>query len=122
MRGAGICPGGVCEHKAIFFVKFIGLIAKSLSQSHCNHLVLTMPFFIANGDSVFLATISSETVASATGERIIFDRDLVNPGGHYNPQQEAYTALLNGYYQYVQNFNVHLSLQLIGLLIAVNNP
>ena len=34
-----------------------------------------------------------------TGERIIFDNDQINPCGHYNPQQGAYTTPLNGYYQ-----------------------
>ena len=47
---------------------------------------------------MFLATISADSIAIATGQRIIFDNDLINPGGHYNPQQGAYTAPLNGYY------------------------
>ena len=62
-------------------------------------VVLKCALLAANADTVFLATISAETVPSATGERIIFDNDLMNPGGHYNPQQGAYTAPLNGYYQ-----------------------
>ena len=64
-------------------------------------LVIAIYFalFAANSDTLFLATISAETIPSSTGERIIFDRDLINPGGHYNPQQGSYTAPFSGYYQ-----------------------
>ena len=60
---------------------------------------ISLLLFAANSETLFLATISAETIPSVTGERIIFDRDLVNPGRHYNPQQGAYTAPFNGYYQ-----------------------
>ena len=48
---------------------------------------------------MFFATISTERLDSYDDARIIFDNDLINPGGHYNAEQGAYTAPFNGYYQ-----------------------
>ena len=48
---------------------------------------------------MFLATISAERLDSYDDALIIFDNDIINPGGHYNPEQGAYTAPFNGYYQ-----------------------
>ena len=61
--------------------------------------MLTCFLFVENSDTMFLATISAPEISIEDEDRIIFDNDLINPGGHYNPEQGAYTAPLNGYYQ-----------------------
>ena len=50
---------------------------------------------------MFFATISAETIPISNGAMIVFDNDLINPGGHYNPVEGTYNVPLNGFYQYV---------------------
>ena len=54
---------------------------------------------VAAVDTLFLATISSETISISDQEPIIFDTAPINPGSHYNTVLGAYTAPSNGYYQ-----------------------
>ena len=55
--------------------------------------------FTASSDSMFFATIPTENIPIADGSIIVFDRDMINPGGHYNAAEGSYTAPRNGYYQ-----------------------
>ena len=50
-------------------------------------------------DTLFLASISSESITISDQEPIIFDTAPINPGGDYNTILGAYTAPFNGYYQ-----------------------
>ena len=44
-------------------------------------------------DTIFLVTLSTDTASSAD---FIFDRDEINPGGHYNPSSGIYTVPYDG--------------------------
>ena len=55
--------------------------------------------FEATSGSMFFATISTESIPIEDEAIIVFDRDLINPGGHYNSEEGSYTAPRNGYYQ-----------------------
>ena len=63
--------------------------------------------FISVG-SFFLATISEFTISSADFAVIVFDTASINPGGNYNPATGAFTAPVNGYYQYVSKDTYYL--------------
>ena len=52
-----------------------------------------------SADSMFLATISAQSVSISSGEPIIWDTALINLGGHFNTILGAYTAPVHGYYQ-----------------------
>ena len=56
-------------------------------------------FIVATIETLFLATISAQTIEISDEEPIIFDTDPINPGGHYNTILGAYTAPVHGYYQ-----------------------
>ena len=55
--------------------------------------------FLLSADSMFLATISEESVSISNGDPIIWDSAPINPGGHFNTTLGAYTAPVHGYYQ-----------------------
>ena len=57
-------------------------------------------YFAATVNTLFLATISADTI-TISEEPIIFDTAPINHGGHYNTVLGAYTAPYTGYYQCV---------------------
>ena len=56
---------------------------------------------ILTADSLFLATISADIIETLNGAPIIWDSALINPGGHFNTDDGAYTAPVDGYYTWV---------------------
>ena len=55
----------------------------------------------ATAETLFLATINSDTIAVSDDQVIVFNSAPINPGGHYNTESGGYTVPFSGYYQYV---------------------
>ena len=66
--------------------------------SYCPNCAL-YGLFLFPADSLFLATISAESVPISDGDPIIWDSALLNPGGHFSTVLGAYEAPVDGYYQ-----------------------
>ena len=60
-------------------------------------MLVDLSLLTAAVDTLFLATISSESISISDQEPIIFDTAPINPGGHYNTILGAYTVPFNGY-------------------------
>ena len=61
-----------------------------------NYFVFTSS---ATVDTLFLATISAETIEISDDEPIPWDSALINSGGHFNNVTGGYTVPYDGYYQ-----------------------
>ena len=65
--------------------------------------ILLESFFVllaATAETLFLATINSDTIAVSDDQVIVFNSAPINPGGHYNTESGGYTVPFSGYYQY----------------------
>ena len=71
------------------------------SGPNCPDKPVLSTFFhlVATVDTLFLATISEETISISNFETIIFNVAPINRGGNYNTGTGGYTAPYNGYYQ-----------------------
>ena len=56
-------------------------------------------FYNFSADTVFLATVSNQSIPVVPTEPIIWDSAPINPGGHFDTTTGGYTAPFNGYYQ-----------------------
>ena len=63
----------------------------------CCQNIEYLSFYTGYVDATFLAALSSDVSVSGT---VIFDRDDINPGGHYSPITGAYTVPYEGIYQF----------------------
>ena len=58
-----------------------------------------MSNFSGYQDATFLAALSS----TVSGDALIFDREEINPGGHYDSSTGVYTVPYDGIYQFSVN-------------------
>ena len=64
--------------------------------------ILLESFFVllaATAETLFLATINSDTIAVSDDQVIVFNSAPINPEEHYSTVTGGYTAPMNGYYQ-----------------------
>lgn len=71
------------------------------SVSNVLSYIFTCIVSSADVGSLFLATISTETMTVSDDEPIPWDLAPINPAGHFSTVTGGYTAPYNGYYQYV---------------------
>ncbi len=57
--------------------------------------------FVLAAQYMFFATISESSLPVSSGDVIVWDLALINPGGHFNTSTGCYTAPIDGYYQWV---------------------
>ena len=76
-------------------------------------VIILLLHFLVYSDTIFLAALSNTTIR----ERVIFDRDVINPGGYYNNQTGYYTVPYDGIYQFHAQVQASSSTVLIELRV-----
>ena len=70
------------------------------------------------GDTVFLAALQSSI--SSTADPVLFDWEVINHGGHYNPSTGEYTVPYDGIHHFHTQMQGDLSTDTIWLTIQVD--
>ena len=65
---------------------------------------------VATAETLFLATINTESITVSDDQVILFNSALINPGEHYSTETGGYTVPFSGYYQYVAFVRLQRSL------------
>ena len=93
-----------CIHARYFIEKNLTDLHSNAHQTkgdinYTSSIEVIFIWFQATADTFFVAAIWDIRTSVGSESVIIWDRPLINPGGHYSNVTGGYTAPYDGYYQ-----------------------